>query len=112
MGSKYSWHFEQRVGGGLQVYHIAALKLNKMDAVGIMESMERSVELIACALGVKRITVPKRNVGAYAQVQDDVILQQIEALLALDMRVYDFAKDLFQQRLRALHFMHEHYRYC
>lgn len=48
----------------------AAIKLNKMDFVGITEDMGTSVALLQCILGVPDVHVPKKNVGTYQPVRD------------------------------------------
>jgi len=95
------------------VFHEAAVKLNKMDFVGITEEMDASVKLLSCVLGVPPVTVPKKNVGSYQPgTEDPAVLKQIDTLLELDRRVYSFGLGLFHTRQKAVHFMRQHYRYC
>ena len=51
-----------------EVYQEAAVKLNKMDFVGLMEEMTKSVAMLSCVLGIPEVQVPKKNVGSYQQV--------------------------------------------
>lgn len=51
-----------------EVYQEAAVKLNKMDFVGLMEEMPKSVAMLQCVLGVGEVHVPKKNVGTYKPV--------------------------------------------
>ena len=97
-----------------EVFHAAAVKLNKMDFVGIMERMPESVTMLRCILGIaEEVRVPKKNVGTYQfPASDPKLLERIADLLSLDMRVYGFAKDLFHQRQKASHFMRRYYKYC
>ena len=97
-----------------EVFHAAAVKLNKMSFVGIMERMPESVKMLQCVLGVEQeVHGPKKNVGSYQFPDSDPrLLQRIGELLALDMRVYDFAQGLFRQRQKATYFMHQYYKYC
>ena len=95
------------------MYHEAAVKLNKMDFVGVMEEMDASVAMLRCVLGVSQeVVVPKKNVGSYSAVENPAVLRRIEELLTLDMRVYAFGRALFEQRKKATHFMRQHYKYC
>jgi hypothetical protein len=52
-----------------EVFLQAAIKLNKMDFVGITEDMGNSVALLQCILGVPDVHVPKKNVGSYQPVR-------------------------------------------
>jgi hypothetical protein len=94
------------------VFLEAAIKLNKLDFVGITEEMVHSVTLLQCILGVPDVNVPKKNVGSYEAVEDSNVLARIEELLTLDMRVYEFGLGLFHQRRKALHFMSQFYKHC
>ena len=97
-----------------EVFHEAAVKLNKMDFVGIMERMPESVRMLQCVLGVEEeVRVAKKNVGSYRFPDSDPkLLARIAKLLELDVRVYEFAEGLFKQRQKAAHFMRQYYRYC
>jgi len=94
------------------VFQEAAVKLNKLDFVGITEEMPKSVAMLRCVLGVGEVHVPKKNVGSYQPPEDEGLLTRIEELLSLDMKVYAFARELFDHRQKALHFMHQHYKHC
>jgi len=95
-----------------EVFLQAAIKLNKMDFVGITEEMSQSVTLLQCILGIPDVHVPKKNVGSYEAVEDDAVLLRIEELLSLDMRVYEFALGIFHQRKKSLNFMRQFYKHC
>jgi hypothetical protein len=59
------------------------------------------------------VTVPKKNVGSYQPgAEDPGVLKQIDQLLALDRRVYEFGLGLFHTRQKATHFMRQYYKYC
>jgi hypothetical protein len=45
-------------------------------------------------------------------VEDANVLVRIEEMLSLDMKVYEFAVGLFNQRRKALHFMQQYYKHC
>lgn len=71
--------------------------------VGISERMEESLLLAAYVLGIKPIeSIPHLNVSENRPAADPHVYEKIASTSALDMEMYAFSQELFNQRYTAM----------
>lgn len=85
----------------------AKSNLNACPFFGITEAFEESYFLGSKTMGWKPIGYNSKNTKSYPQnMKSETVSEEILALIkknnALDIRLYDYARDLFQERLKAV----------
>jgi hypothetical protein len=107
----YAKHFSTKLSRQLPdadaLASLAKESLAKYDFVGIFEHMHDSVDLFCWQYRLPPVkNVPRVNVTSYRVDVESLggeALAQLKRLNVLDLELYDFALDLFEQKKRRMH---------